>query len=79
MNTSRDWFSTWNNPYPASGYRPGYSGGLLYVGAYGYFWSSAPHSASSMNGSNLFFVSSNVTPEGNYQRALGFPVRCVQE
>ncbi len=65
--------------YPASGYRPSNSGGLYNVGTSGYAWSSAPHSALGVLGSGLFFHSSGVYPEGYNNRALGFPVRCVQE
>lgn len=65
--------------YPASGGRASGSGGLNAVGAYGYAWSSAPNSASSVYGSDLNFVSSGVYPESSHYRALGYPVRCVQE
>ena len=63
----------------ASGYRPSDSGGLYNVGTCGYAWSSSPYSASSVYGSGLTFHSSSVNPEGYNNRALGFPVRCVQE
>ena len=65
--------------YPASGYRTNYSGDLNIVGESGYAWSSAPYSASSVNGSYLGFYSSYVNPENSYVRTYGFPVRCVQE
>ncbi len=64
--------------YPASGFRYGGSGGLSNVGANGYAWSSAPYSASGVNGSYLSFDSSSVSPESNGSRAYAFPVRCVQ-
>ncbi len=63
----------------ASGWRLSDSGALFDVGTSGYAWSSAPYSASSVNGSYLGFNSSNVKPENNNTRAHGFPVRCVQE
>ncbi len=62
----------------ASGYRPSDSGGLYNVGTCGYAWSSSPYSASSVYGSGLTFHSSSVNPEGYNNRALGYPVRCVQ-
>ena len=65
--------------YPASGYRASSSGGLNYVGTYGYAWSSSPYSASGVYGSYLIFNSSHVHPEDYNNRASGFPVRCVQE
>ena len=49
------------------------------MGTSGYAWSSAPYSATSTSGSNLYFHSSYVNPEGNYNRAYGFPVRCVPD
>ncbi len=62
----------------ASGCRYSYYGDLRNVGKDGSVWSSAPHSASSVYGSNLGFDSSLVGPEiGNY-RSGGCPVRCVQ-
>ncbi len=63
----------------ASGSRTSHSGGLYSVGAGGYAWGSSPTSASSVLGSNLFFTSSSVNPEGYSNRSYGFPVRCVQE
>ncbi len=63
----------------ASGCRAGGSGDLYNVGTYGYAWSSSPSSASSVDGSTLVFDSSDVNPESHYNRARGFPVRCVQE
>ncbi len=65
--------------YPASGYRASHSGDLGNVGTSGYAWSSAPLSASSVNGSRLGFYSSNVYPESNGDRSNGFPVRCVPD
>ena len=65
--------------YPTSGYRASGSGGLYSVGADGYAWSSSPSSASSVNGSYLGFTNSVVNPEYRDSRAMGLPVRCVQE
>ena len=65
--------------YPATGYRDSRSGGLYYVGAFGYSWSSSSISAASTYGSNLNFTSGNVIPEYSNYRSYGFPVRCVQE
>ena len=49
------------------------------MGESGYAWSSAPLSASSVNGSYLGFNSSYVYSENSYVRAYGFPVRCVPD
>ena len=65
--------------YPASGIRASHSGALGSVGTNGYAWSSSPSSATSVYGSYLDFYSSNMNPENHYDRAYGFPVRCVQE
>ncbi len=63
--------------YPASGYRNVGSGAVSNPGSIGYCWSSSPFS--STYGFNLYFHSSNVSPQNYYYRGLGFPVRCVQE
>ncbi len=65
--------------YPASGWRTGWSAGLSSVGSLGYAWSSAPGSATIVDGSYLIFNTSDVYPEGNGSRSFGLPVRCVQE
>ena len=64
---------------PASGWRTGWSAGLSRVGTGGYAWSSAPGSATIVDGSYLIFNTSDVYPEGNGSRSFGLPVRCVQE
>ena len=52
-----------------------YSGGINNVGSDGYYWSSTP------NGSglayNLYLSSSFAVPSSNYNRYLGFSVRCL--
>ena len=62
-----------------AGFRAGDSGGLYHMGTIGCAWSSAPHSASSVAGSNLAFYSSPIYPEDSFYRAYGFPVRCVPD
>ena len=54
------------------------SGGLNFVGSYGYAWSCSPTAATSVNSAHLFIDSSDINPENSSRRALGFPVRCVQ-
>ena len=66
-------------PYPASGSRASSIGSLYGIGTYGYVWSSSPGSATNVNVSNLYFHGSLLSPESGYNRADGFPVRCVQE
>ena len=63
---------------PASGSRLSGSGYLNLVGTNGFAWSSAPDSASSGQGSYLYFDKSGVDPESHYNRARGFPVRCAR-
>jgi len=74
----QDWRSGCTDFYPASGYRGRASGGLAYVGSYGYSWSSSPTQSSASAG-NLTFVAAYVSPQSSNSRANGFPVRCVQE
>ena len=62
-----------------AGFRAGDSGGLYHMGTIGCAWSSAPHSASGVYGSNLNFYDSSVHSENGYNRSYAFPVRCVQE
>lgn len=59
---------------PAAGYRY-YDGSSGPLGTYGYFWSS------SVNGTSARYVSFNsgLLLTGNFNRAYGFSVRCVQE
>ena len=64
--------------YPASGSRASDSGSLYGLGTHGYAWSNSPNSTTTVGGSYLGFSSDYVNPEYNYNRALGFPVRCVQ-
>ena len=63
--------------FPASGTRGSSSGGLLSVGGRGDRWSSSPSSAS--YGYSLGFNSGSVTMVSYFNRANGFPVRCVKE
>ena len=58
---------------PASGYRGGASGGLNYVGGYGYFWSAA--ASSRAYAYSLGFSSGYVSPLYYGGRAYGFSVR----
>ena len=64
--------------YPASGYRNRTSGALAGVGSNGYSWSSSPAQSSTSAG-HLSFGATNVIPQYNFSRAVGFPVRCVRE
>ena len=63
--------------YPASGYRSLSGGSLSNVGSSGSYWSVSP------NGSNAYSLSfnynGNVYSAGNYVRAYGQSVRCLQE
>ena len=65
--------TTW---YPASGFRS-YGGGLYYVGDAGYYWSASPYYDRAFS---LYFVDyGRVNPSGDYGRADGGSVRCLQE
>ncbi|MDR3117950.1 MAG: DUF4906 domain-containing protein [Mediterranea sp.] len=61
--------------YPASGYRGQTSGVFTATGSAGVYWSCA---LSGTNASSLRFNSKDVGPVISHNRALGFPVRCVQ-
>ena len=62
--------------FPASGCRNDSNGSLYSVRTFGYYWSASPNDASS--GYNLAFLSSTVYPGNTFNRAGGFPVRCVK-
>lgn len=63
--------------YPAVGYRYVASGAMSNVTGSAFCWSSSPSSAA--GGYFLSSYSTGVYPSGGNYRALGFPVRCVQE
>jgi len=66
--------TTW---YPASGCRSDVDGVLCIVGDSGHFWSASPYS---YNAYHLDFSNAgSVDPSGNYNRAFGQSVRCLQE
>ena len=80
----------WNNPlsvgrndpnssafYPAVGDLNSMSGGFIYVGGTGYYWSCSPSGAT--NGYNFRFAAGIFDTSHGAYRAYGFPVRCVQE
>lgn len=68
--------SSW---FPASGYRSSSNGRLYDVGAYGYYWLSAPNASIPTYGSGLNFSSNFVFPVGSFDRAYGNGCRCVKE
>ena len=63
--------------YPASGSRGYYDGGLSNVGFSGHYWSASPNS----NNAYLlyFYYRGNVNLSSNFNRAIGYSVRCLQE
>jgi uncharacterized protein (TIGR02145 family) len=61
---------------PAAGYRNPTTGALGNLGAYGYYWSSTPSSASALD---LNFNATTVFPANNNTRSHGFSVRCVAD
>ncbi len=62
--------------FPASGRRDYATGGMNYVSSVGYDWSASPNSTAF--GCYLYFNSTDVNPSNNFNRANGFPVRCLQ-
>ena len=54
------------------------SGGLLFVGSYGYYWSCGPSTTATL-GRHLNFRSGYVSPQDQSCRAYGFSVRPVSE
>ena len=60
--------------FPASGYYNGTS--LGYRGSYGFYWSSTWYSET--NARDLYFSSTGVYPQNDYDRRRGFTVRAVQ-
>ena len=66
--------------YPSSGSRNYENGSLNNVISIGYYWSCSPHESYSSGAYNLYFNSNHtVNPSYDYDRALGCPVRCLQE
>ena len=63
--------------FPASGFRNGSGGSLGNVGYDGCYWSAVPSNTS--DGCGLDFYWSNVYPQSNYGRSLGFAARPVSE
>ena len=51
---------------------------FYYIGHYGYWWSSTEHSTGSAWDRYLYYGNSHVT-RGNYDKELGFSVRCVRD
>ena len=62
---------------PAAGYRHNTTGAYTPDG-YGDYWSSSSAASGNNRAGYLAFNSANVNPLNTYQRACGFPVRCVQ-
>jgi hypothetical protein len=60
---------------PMAGYRT--PDGSLYIAAYGYYWSSSPYADSDYS-YYLYFGSSLVRPQLNFDRGYGFSLRCFQ-
>ncbi len=61
---------------PAPGYRNSYSGDPVYVGNYGFSWSSA---TSGIYGLDLNFNSQHLYASYSDYRAHGFQLRCLSE
>ena len=62
--------------FPITGGRSYNGGALLFVGSYGYYWST---SASSAVSKSLLFGVNNINTIYTNPRASGFSVRCIQE
>lgn len=67
--------------FPAAGCRDSNDGRAYNRGSNGYYWSSTPRPDYSDRAFNLYFSSSNLSPQGNYdhRRAYAFSVRCLSE
>ena len=63
--------------FPAAGF--GYGTSLYYAGSYGYYWSSSLNSFYTNNAYFLYFRSSSVGPQDNYNRCTGRSVRPVSD
>jgi uncharacterized protein (TIGR02145 family) len=63
--------------YPASGFRAVATGVMSTERGLGYGWSSTPNG--SPNARYWYFNATHVVPQGNANRASGFPARCIQE
>ena len=76
MNFSGKFGSDQTIWYSASGYRNFINGDLNYVGDSGYYWSASPDdfAACTLSFGNTGYV----YPSGNYGRADGRSIRCLQ-
>ncbi len=63
--------------FPAAGYRNGYDGDAYNRGSHGYYWSSRPYHYHDY-AYYFSFSSSNADLYGNFHRASGNSIRCVQ-
>ncbi len=61
---------------PAPGFRAYQYGTLYSIGDYGYSWAS---SITDSNAHYLYFTPTGLNPQDYYYRALGLPLRCLQE
>ncbi len=61
---------------PAPGFRDSYSGDPVYVGGYGFSYSS---SGNGNNGVYLDFHMTGLNPSHTSSRAYGFQLRCLSE
>lgn len=64
--------------YPAAGGRNRTSGGLLYLGSSGYYWSASPSDYDECN-ANIFSITGGVDQSALGGRASGLSVRCIKE
>ena len=66
--------------YPASGCRDDSSVSLSFVSLNGFYWSCSPVESNSSQAYRMYFYyNGSVDPSDNYNRANGYPVRCLQE
>ena len=65
--------------WPTSGRPDAWTGKLLYVGVYGFCWSSSSYASNSFSGSYMDLSKSLVDPLLANYRAFGFPIRCTKE
>ena len=75
---SSDWTNFWIAlKIPFAGRRLSSSAGVNLQGTYGFYWSSSRYNAN--NAYSLYFGSTTLIPQNNFNRAVGFSVRCFKD
>ena len=77
---SPDWTNFWIAlKLPCAGSRRNYNSSVYGQGSQGFYWSSSPYPSDADYSYHLAFFSTNISPQYNSYRALGYSVRCFKD